>query len=55
MDSTAYRIRGAANNTMGVIIAHEIIHDRTHWFANIGVLKNGTLEIPAATAQVKPD
>lgn len=55
MDSTAYRIRGAANNTTGVIITHETIHDRTHWLANIGVLKNGALEIPAAIAQVKPD
>jgi hypothetical protein len=55
MESTANRIRGAANNTTGVIIAHEIIHDLTHWLANIGLLKNGALEIPAATAQVSPD
>jgi|SRR5271169_3236234 len=55
MELTAYRIRGAANKTTGVIIAHEIIHDLTHWLANIGLLKNGALEIPAATAQVSPD
>ena len=55
MESTTYRISGAANKTIGVIIAHEIIHDLTHWLANIGLLKNGALEIPAATAQVNPD
>ena len=55
MESTAYRIRGAASKTTGVIIAHEIIHDLAHWLANIGLLKNGALEIPAATAQVSPD
>jgi hypothetical protein len=54
MELTAYRIRGAANKTTDVIIAHEIIHDLTHWLANIGLLKNGALEIPAATAQVSP-
>jgi hypothetical protein len=55
MKLTAYRIMGAAKRTTGVIIAHEIIHDFTHWLANIGLLKNGALEIPAATAQVNPD
>jgi len=55
MQSTAYRISGAANKTTGVIIAHEIIHDLAHWLANIGPLKNGALEIPAAIAQVSPD
>jgi hypothetical protein len=55
MESTAYRIRGAANKTTGVIIAHEIAHDLTHWLANMELLKNGALEIPAATAQVIPD
>jgi hypothetical protein len=53
--STVDRITGAANKTIGVIIAHEIIHDLIHWFANIELLKNGALEIPAATAQVSPD
>ena len=46
---------GAANKTTGVIMAHEIIHDLSHWLANIGLWKNGALEIPAATAQVSPD
>ena len=46
---------GAANKTTGVIIAHETIHDFAHWLANMELLKNGALEIPAATAQVRPD
>jgi len=54
-EATAYWINGAANKTTGVMIAHEIIHDLTHWLANMGLWKNGALEIPAATAQVSPD
>jgi len=54
MKSTVYRIAGAANKTTGVIIAHEIIQDLTQWLTKIELLKNGALEIPAATAQVKP-
>jgi hypothetical protein len=55
MESVAYRIRGAANKTTGVIIAHEIAHDLSHRLVNIGLPKNGALEIPAATPQVSPD
>jgi len=55
MKLTVCRIAGAANKTTGVIIAHEIIHDLTQWLTKIELLKNGALEIPAATAQVSPD
>lgn len=46
---------GAASKTTGVMIAHEMIHDFAHWLANMVLLKNGALDIPAATAQVSPD
>lgn len=41
IESTAHRIIGAASNTTGVIVAHEIIQDMPHWLANIGLSKNG--------------
>jgi hypothetical protein len=55
MTLTTLRMTGAASRTTGVMIAHEIIHDINQWLRKFDPLKNGALEIAAATAQVSPD
>ena len=46
---------GAANNTIGVIVIQAIIQDCSQCAANVPAVRNGTLAIAAATAQVRPD
>jgi hypothetical protein len=48
-------MNGAANSTIGNIVAHEISHDAIQWFENDLSCKNGREVIALATAQVRSD
>jgi hypothetical protein len=53
--SVKLRIAGAANSTIGNIVIQAINQDCSQCEASVPDVKNGTLAIAAATAQVRPD